>query len=173
MIAAACALAVVAALPPRGYWWLDGYDATREQYAAGIARTRPYGFFLFSNLAAFALATGPAVAIALGRLRDRRLWLLVGGGLAAVALADLSGMSKAEVERIWLPFLPWVLLATAAIRGTTARRDLLVAQAACAIVDPERRGDRLVSARAHPGHRRRRLHRLAHRRCAGRRPGAG
>ena len=35
--------------------------------------------------------------------------------LLAVVLADLSGMSKAEVERIWLPFLPWVMLATAAL----------------------------------------------------------
>jgi methylthioxylose transferase len=30
-------------------------------------------------------------------------WLMVLG-------ADVSGMSKAEVERIWLPFVPWTLL---------------------------------------------------------------
>jgi hypothetical protein len=29
-----------------------------------------------------------------------------------VLLADLSLMSKAEVERIWLPFVPWLLLST-------------------------------------------------------------
>ncbi len=29
-------------------------------------------------------------------------------------LADLSRMSKAEVERIWLPFVPWLLLSTGA-----------------------------------------------------------
>ena len=28
-------------------------------------------------------------------------------------LADLSGMSKAEVERIWLPFAVWTCLACA------------------------------------------------------------
>ena len=39
----------------------------------------------------------------------------MGGGLAAVVLADLSGMSKGEVERIWLPFTPWILLAGAAL----------------------------------------------------------
>ncbi len=33
--------------------------------------------------------------------------------LATVLLADLSGMSKAEVERIWLPFVPWLLVGTA------------------------------------------------------------
>ena len=27
-----------------------------------------------------------------------------------VVLADASGMSKAEVERIWLPFVPWLTI---------------------------------------------------------------
>jgi hypothetical protein len=44
--------------------------------------------------------------LALFRLRDRQLWLLVGAALTAVLLADVSGLSKAEVERIWLPFAP-------------------------------------------------------------------
>ena len=30
-----------------------------------------------------------------------------------VALADASGMSKAEVERIWLPFIPWLTVSCA------------------------------------------------------------
>ena len=68
-----------------------------------------------------------------GRLRDRRSWLLVGGGLAAVALADLSGMSKAEVERIWLPFVPWLLLAAAALARLRRQRRWLAGQAALAI----------------------------------------
>ena len=65
------------------------------------------------------------------------VWLLVGGALVVVALADLSGMSKAEVERIWLPFVPWVLLATAPLAATRIRsgalRTWLCAQAAVAI----------------------------------------
>ena len=42
--------------------------------------------------------------------------------------ADLSTMSKGEVERIWLPAVPFVVLATCAIRGRTARRAWLAAQ---------------------------------------------
>ena len=30
-----------------------------------------------------------------------------------VLAADLSQMSKGEVERIWLPFVPWLLVACA------------------------------------------------------------
>ena len=64
-----------------------------------------------NNLAAFALVVGPATAVALPRLRGRGVWLLAGAALVAVALADVSGLSKAEVERIWLPFAPWLLIA--------------------------------------------------------------
>jgi hypothetical protein len=38
--------------------------------------------------------------------------LLVGAAALAIVVADLSRMSKAETERIWLPFVPWLLLAT-------------------------------------------------------------
>ncbi|CAM5236879.1 Membrane protein OS=Streptomyces antimycoticus OX=68175 GN=SSPO_030370 PE=4 SV=1 [Streptomyces antimycoticus] len=48
--------------------------------------------------------------------------------LLALAVADLSGMSKAETERIWLPFLVW-LLPTAALLPAVDRRRWLVAQA--------------------------------------------
>ncbi|MEJ7744739.1 MAG: hypothetical protein WKF73_20730 [Nocardioidaceae bacterium] len=39
--------------------------------------------------------------------------LLTLAGAAMVVAADLSGMSRAEVERIWLPFVPWLLLGCA------------------------------------------------------------
>ena len=124
------ALAFLAA----GFWWLDGFFAVREQYLTSIARNRPYELFVVANLAAFAIVIGPALFVALARLRARRVWLLVGGALAAVAIADLSGMSKAEVERIWLPFVPWVLLAAAALPADPrSTRTLIGAQAAVAI----------------------------------------
>ncbi|MGH9025713.1 MAG: hypothetical protein ACRDWD_06290, partial [Acidimicrobiia bacterium] len=115
------ALAMIGALPifvmflGAGFWWIDGLLATKDRYFAGVGSRRPYVVFLIANLAAFAVALGPAIAVALSRLHDARLWLLVGGALTAVALADLSGMSKGEVERIWVPFTPWVLLAGAAL----------------------------------------------------------
>ncbi|PZF85564.1 hypothetical protein [Jiangella anatolica] len=129
---AAGAGAVVVALPLLlGFWWLDGLAATRVQYYAGVGAERPYAYFLLANLAVFALATGPATAAGLARLRDRRAWLVVGAGLAAVIVADLSGLSKAETERIWQPFLPLVLLAGAALAPS---RRWLAVQAGVAVV---------------------------------------
>ncbi len=111
------ALVVPAAFLLAGFDWIEGLGAVREQYVAGVGSTRPWFFFLFSNAAAFAVAVGPAAVAGVATLRDRRLWWLVGGALAGVAVADLSGMSKGEVERIWLPAVPWVVIATASIRG--------------------------------------------------------
>jgi hypothetical protein len=121
------ALALLAAVPvflaflAAGFWWVDGLLATRVEYLESVARHRPYGYFLVANLAAFSLILGPATVAGLAMLRTRSTWLLVGGALVAVALADLSGMSKAEVERIWLPFAPWVLLATSALPRPSRR----------------------------------------------------
>ncbi len=133
---AAAAGAVVVALPLAwGFWWLDGLAETRVQYYDGIGAERPYEYFLLANLAVFAAAAGPATAAGLARLRDRRAWLVVGSGLAVALLADLSGLSKAETERIWQPFLPLVLLAGGALatsRGST--RGWLAVQVAVAVV---------------------------------------
>jgi hypothetical protein len=121
LLAGLGAVPVFAAFWVGGFSWLDGLAATRVEYAESVARFRPYAYFLVANLAAFALVLGPAGVAGLARLRRRSTWVLVGGALVAVALADLSGMSKAEVERIWLPFVPWVLLATSALPRGAAR----------------------------------------------------
>ncbi len=126
LVAAIVSALVVAAFVVGGFWWVEGLLATRLQYLAGAARDRPYFYFVVANLAAFAIVIGPAAWIGLARLRDRRAWMLVGGALIAVALADVSGMSKAEVERIWLPFVPWVLLASAAVPHEMRRGALLL-----------------------------------------------
>jgi hypothetical protein len=98
-----------------GFWWLDGLAATHGRYVAGVASRRPYWPFLLANLACLGIALGPALPVALARLRDRRLWWLVGGALAAIGIAALTGLSKGEVERIWLPFTVWLLPAGAAL----------------------------------------------------------
>jgi hypothetical protein len=120
-LAIAVAGAAVLAAALFGFWWPDGLAASVGEYGAGVSRFRPYSYFLFANLAAFAVVLGPATAAGVASLRQRGMWLLVAGGLIAVVLADLSGLSKGEVERIWLPFAPWVLLSTTAIARGQAR----------------------------------------------------
>lgn len=125
---------VMAGSAAAGFWWIDGLNATRREYAESIARVRPYIYFVIANLAALAVALGPAVWVAVVRLRDRALWVLVGAGLGAIVIANLSGLSKAEVERIWLPFMPWLIAATgAAFVSSRSRRGWLLAQVGWAL----------------------------------------
>jgi hypothetical protein len=132
-LAAVAAAAVLLALVPFGFWWFDGLLATRHAYWRGIASTRPYRYFVVADIAAFALCLGPATAIALTRLRDRSLALLVAGAVIAVALADLSAMSKGEVERIWLPFALMVIPANAVFAERARARRMLSLQLAAAL----------------------------------------
>jgi len=137
------ALAAIGATPvflaflAAGFWWVTGLLATRERYYAGVGGRRPYLDFLVADAACLAIAIGPAVAVALARLRDRWMWLLVGGTLVVVTAAMISGMSKGEVERIWLPFTIWLLPAGAALaagrRRVTSRWLGLQAASAIAI----------------------------------------
>jgi NaMN:DMB phosphoribosyltransferase len=86
------------------------------------------------NLAAWSLALGPATIAGMATARDRRLWLLVGGGVLAAAAANVSGLSNGEVERIWLPFTIWVLPAGAALwTSRRAVRGWLALQALVAV----------------------------------------
>jgi methylthioxylose transferase len=135
VIAAAGAAAVLGVIALFGFWWPDGLEATSEQYRLSVAKDRPLRYFAISNLAAFGIVLGPALAVALVRLRDTRMWLVVGGALLAVAIADVSNYSKGEVERIWLPFTVWVLAAGAVLGGSerVARRWLAL-QVAFAIL---------------------------------------
>lgn len=109
---------VVGAFAAFGFWWFDGLVATRTQYYAGLGGVRPYRYFLIANMAALAIACGPGalkgVLAFKSRVGDGVTWLAV-GALIAVGVVNLSGLSKGEVERIWLLFYPWIVLGAAAI----------------------------------------------------------
>lgn len=130
---------VVATMSGLGFNWWEGYRLVKVRYYQGLASARPYAYWVWGNLAALVISSGPAGAVILRRavvrlpLARTAPVLLCLGAAAAVAAADLSGLSKAEVERIWLPFAIW-LPAAAALLPSQARRRWLWAQAATALV---------------------------------------
>lgn len=135
------ALAVVAVFALAGFWWLDGYHLVVERYDQGVATHRPYWYWVWANLACLTLAVGPAVVAGLRRADFltgvRRpvepVDALVRGAALAVLTATVSGLSKAEVERIWLPFAVWLVLAAVSL-PPASRRWWLAAQAGTALV---------------------------------------
>lgn len=135
-VAAAGVLLVVLVYTRAGFWWPDGYTATRTRWAQGWGSARPILYSELANLAVAGLAVGPAAVAALTRLRalPGRSVRLVVGALLALLLAEASGMSRGEVERIWLPFLPWLLIAAVVhARGGAVPRRWLLAQAGCTL----------------------------------------
>lgn len=135
VVAGVGALAVLGCFLAAGFSWFEGLDQTRGSYRRGVASRRPYEYFVVSNLAAFAIVVGPAVGAALAVLRDRRLWLVVGAALGVVAVADVSGLSKGEVERIWLFLVPLVVASTAAlVSSVRAGRAWLALQVVAGLV---------------------------------------
>ncbi|AJE41661.1 hypothetical protein [Streptomyces nodosus] len=137
-----------------GFNWWEAYQLLVTRYYQGAGGVRPYGYWVWANLACTVLITGLATAAGLrrtgavlvrrrgdapARTAETRLALLVSAALLALLVADLSGMSKAETERIWLPFALWLLPACAfltrpqapgsARAGETPVRAWLTAQA--------------------------------------------
>ncbi len=120
--AVAGALTMVAVFAINGFWWLDGYELVKLRYYQGIGDTRPYWYWVWANLACLALVIGPAGIK--GLRKDK--WVIAAA--IAILAADLSGLSKAETERIWLPFAVWLLVGTAKLD-----RRWLTAQAVTAL----------------------------------------
>ncbi|MFI1328933.1 hypothetical protein ACH4U7_02110 [Streptomyces sp. NPDC020845] len=145
-----------------GFSWGEAYRLLVERYYQGAGGIRPYGYWVWANLACTVLITGLATVAGLRRacatlalvrhdaltpgrhgavirrpdppgrpVAERRLALLVSAALLALLIADLSGMSKAETERIWLPFAMWLLTACAFL---TRPRPWLAAQTALALL---------------------------------------
>ncbi|MFF5897760.1 hypothetical protein ACFY8O_17735 [Streptomyces argenteolus] len=144
------ALVVPVAFTLAGFHWWEAYHLLVERYYQGAGGTRPYSYWVWANLACTTLAAGLATVAGLRRaavsapaavraLRpgtttaSQRLALLTLAALLAIAAADLSGMSKAETERIWQPFVVW-LMPVAALLPDIGTRRRLAAQAVLALL---------------------------------------
>ena len=134
------ALAVAATVTALGFWWFEGLSLVRQRYLSTIAMDRPFAYWVWGDLAALVCAIGLPAAVGLRRafdgvrLRARAgLNVLLVAMVAAVAIADISALSKAETERIWLPFAVW-LVAAAALLPRRSHRTCLAIQAVGALV---------------------------------------
>ncbi|WP_248580193.1 hypothetical protein [Nocardioides sp. InS609-2] len=133
------ALIVTAAFALAGFAWWEAYPVLVERYREGVAADRPQAYWVWGNFGALLISGGPLLGAGLAhaasrwRRTDRAGVLLAGVALVVIAAADLSGMSKSEVERIWLPFIPYLTL-TLAVLPSVWRRWGLALQLATALL---------------------------------------
>jgi methylthioxylose transferase len=121
-----------------GFNWVSGLLALRVRYYQGIASQRPFSYFIYADLAAWLVSCSPLLAIGVIRsiaviskgraepwTQDRIAALLALSGVVAALVADLSALSKAETERIWLSFGVIAYAGLALLRGQRARWALM------------------------------------------------
>ncbi|WP_051516105.1 hypothetical protein [Candidatus Blastococcus massiliensis] len=122
-VAAVGVLVVAALFTLGGYWWFEGIGVVAERVRDGAAyddRAAQSTWFLAGNLAAGAIAAGPAVVAGLVGIRGRLMWLPL-ASLAGMLVSNFSGLVLGEAERIWLPFVVWLLPATASLPARSHR----------------------------------------------------
>lgn len=132
------AFVVTALFTAGGFAWWDAYPVLRERYYDGIASERAYSYWIWGNIAAWTFTVGLAVwaafPAAARALRQRNaLAQLAAAALLTIGVATLSGMSKAEVERIFLPFTIWIV-ALPSLLPDRWHRPLLVSQVLLALL---------------------------------------
>jgi hypothetical protein len=137
-VTALAALAVAVVFAALGFSWWEALPVLRERYWEGIAAQRPAAYWLWGDIGALLLSGGLLLGSAVGAAWAARrtapvVVLLVGAAVVAVATADATLMSKAEVERIWLPFVPWLSVGLAVL-PTSWHRPGLAAQVLTALV---------------------------------------
>lgn len=138
-VAAFSALAVVLVFAAYGFLWWEAYPVLTDRYWAGLASQRPGLYWTWGNLGALLICAGPLLSAGVGALvaqvrrhgrelvRDRArsvVPLLAGAAVLIVVIATSSQMSRSEVERIWLPFVPWLTVSLALLPETWRRRGL-------------------------------------------------
>ena len=140
-VAGLAALAVVLVFAGLGFAWWEAYPVLHDRYWDGLAKTRPQSYWVWGNLAALLVSGGPllgaGLAVAVRRQTGgaRTVAVLAGAAALTIAIADLSRMSKAEVERIWLPFVPWLTVSLALLPGGWRRWGLALQVVTALVVE--------------------------------------
>jgi hypothetical protein len=124
-VAGGCAIAVlvanVALAAVFGYDAIGTLLATEGLYRNSVASIRPYAFWVLGSPVAWGVMLGPPIAaaalVAVTRRRPEAVALAV-----VLLIASVMGFTKAETERIWLPFAPLACVAAASVVRPSALR---------------------------------------------------
>jgi 4-amino-4-deoxy-L-arabinose transferase-like glycosyltransferase len=97
-----------------GFTWPKGLTAAQADFSLRVGPHRSWALWAALDLLVLLIACGPAVLRAARRVRLTPGWPFLAGAGLAVLFAVASGLSRGEVERSWLPFFPWLLVAAVA-----------------------------------------------------------
>jgi methylthioxylose transferase len=115
-----------------GYDPIAIFHALQHAYGKGPAAHRPYAFWVFGSPAGWLTLLGPPI-VWLGLRSLQRAEPAAVGAAVIVVISAVAGFTKAETERIWLPYVP-LACAAAAATPITRLRPWLLAMALMALV---------------------------------------
>lgn len=119
----AAALVPLALVRAAGFVWPDGLTAAQADFSERVGPHRSWLLWIVLDVVVLVIACGPAVVASARKIRRTPGWpFLVGAGLS-VGFALVSGLSRGEVERSWLPYYPWLLVAAVAPEVRPSRGD--------------------------------------------------
>lgn len=106
-------------LPPllahaAGFGWTDGLAAARTDLLDRLAPSHSVAAWVVLGIAVLLVAGGPALVVSARKIRLTPAWPYLVGAAGGIAFAVVAGLAGGEVERSWLPFLPWLLVAAVA-----------------------------------------------------------
>lgn len=122
VISAVASLAPLLLMQIWGFVWPSGLSSARQRSFHGVGGDRSWLLWIFLDILLLLIACGPAVVLAFQRFRMTPGWPFLIGSVSAVAFGLAFGLSRGEVEGVWLPYFPWLLVPAVApeIRGQPA-----------------------------------------------------
>lgn len=110
VVTGAIALVPLGLVSLAGFAWPDGLSVAQADISSRVGQQRSWLLWIVLDLLLLLVACGPTVIAAARGLRRTPGWPFVLGAALAVLFAVVSGLSRGEVERSWLPLFPWLLV---------------------------------------------------------------
>ena len=119
VLTGAAALVPLFVLQSLGFVWPDGLSVASEDFATRVEPVRSYAAWAPVTVLVLVVAAGPVVVASARAVRRTPGWPFLVAALAATGFALFAGLARGEVERTWLPYFPWLLVAAVAppVRG--------------------------------------------------------
>jgi methylthioxylose transferase len=114
VVSAAATLLPLVLAHAAGFGWTDGLAAARRDMLERLGPTHFPWAWAILWLALPVLCCGPALVASARKVRLTPAWPYLVGAAGGIVFAVLAGLARGELERSWLPFFPWLLVAAAA-----------------------------------------------------------
>jgi methylthioxylose transferase len=114
VVSAAATLLPLLVAHAAGFGWTDGLAAAREDILVRLAPSHSVTAWAVLAVALLLICCGPALVASARKVRLTPAWPYLVGAAAGVVFAVVAGLARGEMERGWLPFFPWLLVAAVA-----------------------------------------------------------